>query len=120
MPDNLKITSDLDTRRLDDLIANFPDEVEDVVVVTATNVQKNAMDLIVLQKIILTGATLNSVQVRPGNNRHERVVGPTTEYAPFLEFGTHKMPARPFIVPAAHAEQSNFTQDLTDLFDKTR
>ena len=31
-------------------------------------------------------------------------VGPTTEYGPFLEFGTSKMPARPYMIPALESE----------------
>ena len=31
-------------------------------------------------------------------------IGPTTEYGPFLEFGTSKMPARPYMIPALESE----------------
>lgn len=41
-------------------------------------------------------------------------MGPTTFYAPFLEFGTYKMAPRPFMWPAADAHAVDFVNGLID------
>jgi HK97 gp10 family phage protein len=41
-------------------------------------------------------------------------IGPTTFYAPFLEFGTVKMSPRPFLWPAADMHEVDFTNGLID------
>jgi len=41
-------------------------------------------------------------------------MGPTTFYAPFLEFGTYKMAPRPFMWPAADAHAIDFVNGLMD------
>jgi HK97 gp10 family phage protein len=38
----------------------------------------------------------------------EAVVGTNVEYAPFVEFGTRRMAARPFLVPAFEEERPGF------------
>ena len=57
-----------------------------------------------------TGATKNSITAQPaeagglcGPVTAWRG-GPTTEYAPFLEYGTIHMKARPFLIPALESE----------------
>lgn len=49
-----------------------------------------------------TSATQNSIGVDDRrSNRLEAVIGPTTEYAPYLELGTANMGPRAFMGPAA-------------------
>ena len=40
-------------------------------------------------------------------------------YAPFVEFGTRKMGAQPFLYPAFFRGRDKFTEDLEDLLDDT-
>lgn len=47
-----------------------------------------------------TGATKNSIGV-DSPEPLQRVIGPTTEYAPYLELGTARMGPRAFMGPAA-------------------
>ena len=42
-------------------------------------------------------------------------VGPTTEYGPHLEFGTFKMPARPYMVPALESETPRMKEAITQI-----
>lgn len=48
-------------------------------------------------------------------------IGPSTNYAPFIEFGTRSTPARPFMVPALLDHQQAFLDALkTDLENEGR
>lgn len=42
-------------------------------------------------------------------------VGPTTEYSPYLEFGTRFMEAQPFIRPALDEQKKEFVKDFKKL-----
>ena len=41
---------------------------------------------------------------------HTEVVGTNVEYAPFVELGTHRMAARPFLRPAAEGHTDEYKQ----------
>ena len=67
---------------------------------------------------VKTGATRNSIQAR-ATERLAWIIGPSTHYAPHLEFGTVHMTARPFMIPNAEKERpriieavKQITQDL--------
>ena len=71
-----------------------------------------------------TGATKNSINANPaeatgffGTVTAWRV-GPTTEYAPFLEFGTVYMKERPFLIPALESESPKFIEAIKQLNDQ--
>lgn len=58
-----------------------------------------------------TGATANSItQTFPGALEAE--IGPTTYYAPFVEHGTSRMAAKPFMGPAADRHEGPFAEAL--------
>lgn len=42
-------------------------------------------------------------------------VGPTTEYSPYLEFGTRFMEAQPFVRPALDEQKKEFVKDFKKL-----
>lgn len=51
---------------------------------------------------VKTGRLRNSVAI--GGTRWEITIGTNVEYAPFVEFGTRRMRARPFLFPAFQQE----------------
>lgn len=58
-----------------------------------------------------TGATANSItQAFPSPLEAE--IGPTTYYAPFVEHGTSRMAAKPFMGPAADRHEGPFAEAL--------
>jgi len=65
-----------------------------------------------------TGLTKNSMANDPWMQIYEddfiASMGPTTFYAPWLEFGTSKMSARPFMIPASDAHQVDFVNAMID------
>ena len=42
-------------------------------------------------------------------------IGPTTEYGPFLEFGTSKMPSRPYMIPALESESPRLREAIAQI-----
>lgn len=61
-----------------------------------------------------TGALTNSVQVVMENDLTAYIFT-NQAYAPPLEFGSRRMAARPFMLPAADAERQQFVDDLRSL-----
>lgn len=64
-----------------------------------------------------TGALKNSIGVTFGGNAHgaSATIGPTVHYAPYLEYGTHKMAAQPYMRPAADAVAPSFAQAIAEI-----
>ncbi len=58
------------------------------------------------------GETKRSIELDIENGGLTAVVAPNTEYAPYVEFGTRKMEAEPFVKPALNAIKDGFLKDL--------
>lgn len=63
-----------------------------------------------------TGRARASIVSEIQPNRGE--VGSNVEYVPFIEFGTYKKAARPFLFPAWNAQRLKFINALKALFKK--
>ena len=75
-----------------------------VVFIAAHNVERRAKDLVLVD----TGDTKGSIYVSPSLPSMSHTVGPTTEYAPFIEYGTVKWAGKAFMIPALEAEREGF------------
>lgn len=62
-----------------------------------------------------TGATANSIGVDLEDGGLAASIGPTTSYAPYLEFGTRRMSPRSFMGPALDAVEPSFTAAMEQL-----
>lgn len=62
-----------------------------------------------------TGATKRSVGLDIKDNGLTAEVGPITEYAPYLEYGTRFMDAQPFLKPAFDDQKKQFERDMKKL-----
>ena len=94
----------VDLRGLQRFIAQARPTLEKVVLIAAHNVEGRAKELVPVD----TGATKNSIIPTPIDDGLGASIGPSTTYAPWLEFGTHRMAARPFMRPALEAENQPF------------
>ena len=64
-----------------------------------------------------TGATKRSISVNSSKiGRFKYRVAPGTDYAAYVELGTRKMSAQPFIKPAFDDQKKLFKNDLERLF----
>lgn len=63
---------------------------------------------IVRQKAVDTGNLLNSITHAVDSSDDSVYIGTNVEYAPFVELGTYKMPARPYLKPAATEHASEY------------
>lgn len=62
-----------------------------------------------------TGATKRSIGLEIQDGGFTAEVGPTTEYAPYLEYGTRYMEAQPFVRPAYEEQKQKFKSDMQKL-----
>ena len=62
-----------------------------------------------------TGTTKRSIELSLENGGMTAKVEPTTEYAPYLEYGTRFMEAQPFVKPALEEQKVIFKQDMKKL-----
>lgn len=95
------------TRRL----GNVDDMLFDVAEQTADKVKQN----IERKKVIDTGALLNSITAEKRGNDGV-VVRDGVSYGVYNEFGTDKMAARPFFVPAVEQAGEVIERKFTEIF----
>jgi HK97 gp10 family phage protein len=59
-----------------------------------------------------TGRLRNSIAVELEEGGMNGAVGTNVKYAPFVEFGTSRMPAQPYLLPAFEEERAVFIERL--------
>lgn len=62
-----------------------------------------------------TGQTKRSIGLEITNSGFTAEVEPTTEYSPYLEYGTRFMDAQPFVKPAYNEQKAKFKSDMQKL-----
>lgn len=62
-----------------------------------------------------TGQTKRSIHMEIEDSGFSASVGPTTEYAPYLEYGTRFMDAQPFVYPSLDEQTAKFKADMKKL-----
>ena len=88
----------VDTSKLDEIIAKLPGNRDKIVKSTALHVLGEARK----RAPVKTGNLRNHSEVTDGEGYAN--VEFQAEYAPYVELGTYKMNARPFLTPAIEAE----------------
>lgn len=63
----------------------------------------------------VTGATARSITGKSTDGGLTYEAEPGTHYAPYLEYGTRKMSAQPFVKPAFNAQKGKFKSDMEKL-----
>ncbi|MEL7626983.1 MAG: HK97-gp10 family putative phage morphogenesis protein [Anaerolineaceae bacterium] len=89
--------------RAPEIIAKYPKLVEDVVAKAAKDIQQLAQDVYVP---VDTGKLMNSITVTSEGTTG--IVTASADYAGYVEFGTYKMGAQPYMYPAAKDIEPQF------------
>ena len=82
-----------------------------VVAKTAHDIEADAKSLAPVD----TGALRNSIGTTISNGGLSAEIGPTVHYAPYLEYGTRRMPPQPYMGPAAERRAEAFVQAVESL-----
>lgn len=91
------------------------EDVKKVVRHNGSELQKKIQSNADFKKGYQTGTTKRSVSLEICDGGFTAESGATTEYAPYLEYGTRFMEAQPFIEPAFDDQKNKFQSDLKKL-----
>lgn len=94
-------------RNLDNFNNHIEKEVEKEIINTATKVQAGAKQRCPVD----TGSLRNSISIKKLDDM-EVEVGAYMPYAAYVEFGTYKMKAQPYLFPAFEEERPKFLRRL--------
>ena len=104
----MSISVSVDTTKLDAIIARLPGNRDKIVRATASHILGEARK----RAPVATGALRDNSEVVNGDGYTN--VEFRQEYAAYVELGTHKMAAQPFLTPAVEAEAKLLEKRLKD------
>jgi len=129
-----QIRWEVDTKKLDAYAKHVNKTAPQVVRALAFEIQGRAAQ----NAPVDTGALRNSIYVRtydadpfpgistdakrvrlprPGNDKHA-VIGPSVEYGLYVEMGTQRMGAQPYLAPAVASVRQQFEREIRKVFNK--
>ena len=112
MASDLEIKVVVDNTKL--IQAAIRDGIKDAITKACFDVEAEAKNTVPVD----TGNLKNSIQADLDNIESlEGEVGTGVEYAAYIEYGTSKMPARPYLTPAAEKVAGSFTEVVTRLIN---
>ena len=91
------------------------DDVKRVVRQNGSEMQRKIQNNADFDKGYQTGATKRSVGLEIKDSGFTAEVEPTTEYSPYLEYGTRFMEAQPFVKPGHEEQAAQFKKDMQKL-----
>lgn len=91
------------------------DDVKRVVRHNGSELQKKMQSKADFKKGYQTGETKRSIGLEMTDSGFTAEVEPTTEYSPYLEYGTRFMDAQPFVKPAFEEQEAKFKRDMQKL-----
>lgn len=102
----------VDTRGLDKLTEGLsPQEIDRAVLRAAMDAEGGAK----IGAPVDTGALRNSIQAR-ASGPGEAIVGVGMAYGPYVEYGTYRMKAQPYLAPALVKAVERLRRSLENLF----
>ena len=90
-------------------------DVRRVIKQNGAELQTKMQDKAEFTKGYQTGTTKRSIGLNFEDAGMTARVGPTTEYAEYLEYGTRFMEAQPFVKPALEEQKVQFKEDMKKL-----
>jgi HK97 gp10 family phage protein len=106
MPRTIEIVYD----KFPALAARLPEAVREIVQETIYGIETTAK----IRCPVDTGALRASIQSEMTGETSGQV-GTNITYAIFVEYGTSKAPAQPYMTPAAEGERRHYMRKMTDL-----
>lgn len=91
------------------------DDVKKVVKHHGSQLQRKMQDNADFTKGYQTGETKRSIGLEIKDSGFTAEVAPTTDYSPYLEYGTRFMGAQPFVKPAHNEQKEKFKSDMQKL-----
>lgn len=91
------------------------DDVKKVVRHNGKQLQTKMQDNADFKKGYQTGQTKRSIGLEIMDAGFSAEVEPTTDYSPYLEYGTRFMEAQPFVGPAFDEQSAKFKKDMQRL-----
>lgn len=91
------------------------DDVKRVIRHNGAELQSKMMKKADFTRGYATGTTKRSISLDIKDSGLTAEVGATTEYAPYLEYGTRFMSAQPFVKPALDEQVPKFKSDMQKL-----
>jgi len=104
----MSISVSVDTSKLDAIIAKLPGNMDKIVKAAAFHILGEARK----RAPVATGALRDNSEVTDGDGYKN--IEFHQEYAAYVELGTHKMAAQPFLTPAVEAEAKLLEKRLKD------
>lgn len=90
-------------------------DVKRVVRQNGAELQQKIQEKAEFTKGYQTGQTKRSVNLEIKDGGFTAESGPTTEYSPYVEYGTRFMEAQPFVRPALEEQSKKFKSDMQKL-----
>lgn len=90
-------------------------DVKRVVKQNGSQLQRRMQSKADFSKGYQTGTTKRSIGLEIQDGGLTAQVAPTTEYSPYLEYGTRFMDAQPFVYPALGEQKTKFKADMHKL-----
>lgn len=107
----MSISVKVDTAKLDEIVAKLPGNRDQIIRATAFHI----LGVAVPRAPYRFGYLRSSGRVNDEHSSSGYVnVEFTAEYAAYVELGTHKMSARPFLKPAVEAETELLTKRIKE------
>jgi HK97 gp10 family phage protein len=91
------------------------DDVKRVVRQNGSELQRRMQGKADFKKGYQTGTTKRSIDLEIKDGGLTADSGPTTEYSPYVEYGTRFMEAQPFVRPAFEEQAEQFKSDMQKL-----
>lgn len=91
------------------------DDVKTVVQKNGADLQRTMQRKADFKKGYQTGTTKRSIRLNIKDGGFTAEVEPTTEYSPYLEYGTRYMEKQPFVKPALEETEPKFNSDMRKL-----
>lgn len=94
-------------------------DIENTLIDAALSLQERTMKNLTDNKSVRTGTLVKSFgrtpEIRKANGEISVIAGTDVEYAPYVEYGTSRMPAKPYFNPAFEETRSELENTLKEL-----